>query len=256
MFFNLSKLNILLGGKMKIPYKRLLLTMSIWTVVFIAGCVDVSVQPIPNSVNYSSQIKVVNLVSGAGTATLTLNGQSLGSVDFGSEVPGPQLTFLTIPAGSKTLSASFTSAASKDFQFAATTDYKIRIFLVGTAASNDLVTHTQRYIWQTKDSDNGKALFPPDTGQVTFFNGSPDAVLKSVTINNATDTTTITFDSPLEMGDGAPYIMLKSGSYSFNVLYNDSLHTTFDYTLGAKDRYTAVIYDAASSIKNTVFVDD
>jgi len=252
MFFNLSKLNILLGGKMKIPYKRLLLIMSIWTVVFITGCVDVSVQPIPNSINYSSQIKVVNLVSGAGTATLTLNGQSLGSVDFGSEVPGSQLTFLTIPAGSKTLSASFTSAASKDFQFAAASDYKIRIFLVGTAASNDLVTHTQRYIWQTKDSDNGKALFPPDTGQVAFFNGSPDAVLNSVTING----TTIIFDSPLEMGDGAPYIMLKSGSYSFNVLYNDSLHTTFDYNLGAKDRYTAVIYDAASSIKNTVFVDD
>lgn len=237
---------------MKIPYKRLLLTMSIWTVVFITGCVDVSVQPIPNSINYSSQIKVVNLVSGAGTATLTLNGQSLGSVDFGSEVPGPQLAFLTIPAGSKTLSASFASAASKDFQFAATTDYKIRIFLVGTAASNDLVTNSQRYIWQTKDSDNGKALFPPDTGQVAFFNGSPDAVLNSVTING----TTIIFDSPLEMGDGAPYIMLKSGSYSFNVLYNDSLHTTFDYNLGAKDRYTAVIYDAAASIKNAVFVDD
>src|SRR4030067_77841 len=206
MFFNLSKLNILLGGKMKIPYKRLLLIMSIWTVVFITGCVDVSVQP--------------------------------------------------IPAGSKTLSASFTSAASKDFQFAAASDYKIRIFLVGTAASNDLVTHTQRYIWQTKDSDNGKALFPPDTGQVTFFNGSPDAVLKSVTINNATDTTTITFDSPLEMGDGAPYITLKSVSYSYCLLYDDSLHTTFDYNLGAKDRYTAVISDAASSIKNTVFVDD
>jgi len=237
---------------MKIPYKRLLLIMSIWTVVFITGCVDVSVQPIPNSINYSSQIKVVNLVSGAGTATLTLNGQSLGSVDFGSEVPGPQLAFLTIPAGSKTLSASFASAASKDFQFAATTDYKIRIFLVGTAASNDLVTNSQRYIWQTKDSDNGKALFPPDTGQVAFFNGSPDAVLNSVTING----TTIIFDSPLEMGDGAPYIMLKSGSYSFNVLYNDSLHTTFDYNLGAKDRYTAVIYDAAASIKNAVFVDD
>ena len=252
MFFNLSKLNILLGGKMKIPYKRLLLIMSIWTVVFITGCVDVSVQPIPNSINYSSQIKVVNLVSGAGTATLTLNGQSLGSVDFGSEVPGPQSAFLTILAGSKTLSASFASAASKDFQFAATTDYKIRIFLVGTAASNDLVTNSQRYIWQTKDSDNGKALFPPDTGQVAFFNGSPDAVLNSVTING----TTIIFDSPLEMGDGAPYIMLKSGSYSFNVLYNDSLHTTFDYNLGAKDRYTAVIYDAAASIKNAVFVDD
>src|SRR3970282_2928283 len=107
MFFNLSKLNILLGGKMKIPYKRLLLTMSIWTVVFIAGCVDVSVQPIPYSVNYSSQIKVVNLVSGAGTATLTLNGQSLGSVDFGSEVPGPQLVFSSISGCTYSLVVTF-----------------------------------------------------------------------------------------------------------------------------------------------------
>lgn len=253
MFFNLSKLNILLGGKMKIPYKRLLLTMSIWTVVFIAGCVDTSVQPIPSSIDYKSQIKIVNLVSGAGTATLTLNDQSLGSVDFGSEIPGTQSGFLSVPAGSKTLSASFTSAASKSFQFAATTDYKIRIFLVGTAASNDLVSNSQRYIWQTKDSDNGKALFPADTGWVAFFNGSPDAILDSVTING---TTLIGFDSPLAMGKGAGYVKLKSGSYSFDVLYNDSLHVTFNYNLESKGRYTAVIYDAAASIRNAVFVDD
>lgn len=239
---------------MRIPYKtKLLLAISICTMVFAVGCVDVSVQPIPSSVNYSSQIKVVNLIQGAGTATLTLNGQSLGPVDFGSEVPGSQSAFLTIPAGNKTLSASFASAASKNFQFAATTDYKIRIFLIGTSASNDLVTNSQRYIWQTKDSDDGKALFPPDTGHVAFFNGSPDAILNSVTIN---DTTTIDFDSPLEMGSGAPYIKLKAGSYSFNVLYNDTEHLTFDYNVGAKSRYTAVIYDAAASIKNTVFVDD
>jgi len=222
-------------------------------IVFIAGCVDTSVQSIPSSINYSSQIKVVNLVSGAGTATLTLNGQSLGSAEFGNEVPGAQSDFLTIPAGSKTLKASFTSAANQNYQFAATTDYKIRIFLVGTAASNDLFSSAQRYIWQTKNSAAGKNLFPADTGHVAFFNGSPDAVLNSVTIN---DTLPITFSSPLEMGDGSSYIKLKSGSYSFNVLYNDSLHTTFNYTLGAKDRYTAVIYDAAASIKNTVFIDD
>jgi len=240
---------------MRIVYKtKLLLAISVFTVIFIAGCVDTSVQPIPNSINFSSQIKVVNLVSGAGTATLTLNGQSLGSADFGSEVPGSQSDFLTIPAGSKTLNASFASAASKDFQFAATTDYKMRIFLFGTAASNDLVAKLQRYIWQTPGSDNGKALFPADTGQVAFFNGSPDATLNSVTIDG---TTTIEFDSPLEMGDGTSYIKLKSGNSSFNVLYNDSLHITFDYDLAAKGRYTAVIYDAAANnIKSAVFVDD
>ena len=238
---------------MRIPYKVILLPAIICTIVFIAGCVDTSVQSIPSSINYSSQIKVVNLVSCAGTATLTLDGQSLGAAEFGKEVPDSLSDFLTIPAGSKTLKASFTSAANQNYQFAAATDYKIRIFLVGTAASNDLFSKAQRYIWQTKNSSNGKDLFPADTGQVMFFNGSPDAVLDSVFIN---DTLKIAFSSPLEMGDGSSYIKLKSGSYSFKVIYNGSLHTTFNYNLGAKDRYTAVIYDAAASIKNTVFIDD
>lgn len=238
---------------MRILYKtKLLMAISICTVVFIAGCVDLSVQPIPSSIDYSSQIKIVNLVAGAGSATLTLNGQSLGTADFGSEVPGPQSAFLTIPSGNKTLNASFASAANKDFQFAAATEYKLRIFLVGTAASNDLVANYQRYIWQTPGSENGKALFPADTGWVAFFNGSPDAVLNSVTING--DETE--FDSPLAMGDGVPYTKLKSGSASFDVLYNDSLHVIFNYNLESKGRYTAVIYDSSANIKNAVFIDD
>jgi hypothetical protein len=241
---------------MRIPYKtKLLLAMGICTLIFIAGCVDTSVQSLPASIDYSSQIKIVNLVTGAGTATLTLNGQSLGTADFGSEVPGSQSTFLTIPSGNKSLSASFTTAASKTFQFAAATDYKIRIFLVGTAASNNLVSNYQRYIWQTPGSANEGALFPADTGQVAFFNGSPDALLNSVTFNGA-DTTTVEFDSPIALGNSVAYTKLKSGSYTFDVLYNDSLHVTFNYTLGSKGRYTAVIYDAATSIKNAVFIDD
>jgi len=241
---------------MKIPYKtKLLLAICIFTLIFVEGCVDTSVQSIPTSIDYSSQIKIVNLVSGAGTATLTLNGQSLGTADFGSEVPGSQTAFLTIPSGNKTLAATFATASSKNFQFAAATDYKIRIFLVGTVSSNNLVSNYQRYIWQTPESANGSALFPADTGQVAFFNGSPDAVLNSVTIQGASDTT-VEFVSPLAMGDGVTYTKLKSGSYTFDVLYNDSLHVTFNSTLNSKGRYTAVIYDAAASIKNAVFIDD
>ena len=237
---------------MRIPYKtKLLMAMSIIVVVFIAGCVDTSVQSIPSSIDYSSQIKIVNLISGAGTATLTLNGQSLGTVDFGSEIPGSQVAFLTIPAGNKTLNAVFATDTS-DYLFAAATDYKLRVFLAGTAASNELFTQYQRYIWQTPGSANGSALFPADTGQVAFFNGSPDAVINSVTIND----TTITFDSPLAMGIGTSYQKLNTGSSAFDVLYNDSLHVTFNYTLESKCRYTVAIYDAAASIKNAVFVDD
>lgn len=242
---------------MRIQYKsKLLLALSICTAVFIAGCVDTSVQPIPSSIDYSSQIKVVNLLTNAGTATLTLNGQSLGTADLGSEIPGSQSGFLTIPSGNKILIASFQSTTDT-FRFAATTDYKVRVFLVGTATSNQLITHTQRYIWQTPGSASGSSLFPADTGQVLFFNGSPDAVLNSVTFNDAIDTTTVDFDSPLALGNGSAYIKIKSGGpYTFDVLYNDSLHTTFNYSLMSKGRYTAAIYDAAANIKNAVFVDD
>ena len=236
---------------MKIPYKtRLLLAISICTIIFIAGCVDTSVESVPQSINYSSQIKIVNLVSGAGTATITLNGQSLGTVDFGNEIPGTP-NFLTIPSGNKTLNAVF-AADTSDYLFAAATEYKLRVFLAGTAASNELYTQYQRYTWQTPGSANGSNLFPDNIGQVAFFNGSPDAVLNSVIINN--DTTE--FDNPLAMGEGSVYLRVNSGAASFDVLYNDSLHVTFNHDLMSKGRYTAVIYDAAASIKNAVFVDD
>ena len=237
---------------MRIPYKtRLLIAISVLTVVFIAGCVDTSINPLPSSVDYSSQISIVNLVSGAGTATLTLDGQSLGAVAFGSEYPG-QLPFLTVPSGNKVLGASFTTAASQEYRFAASTEYKQRIYLVGTAAKSEVVRVSQRYIWQTKDSPNGAALFPADTAWVAFFNGSPNALINGVTING--DETT--FATPLATGKGASYIKLAAGSYTFDVLYDDASHLTFDYTVGSKGRYTTVLYDSAATLQSAVFIDD
>ena len=237
---------------MRIPFKsRLLLAIGICTVVFIAGCVDTSVNPIPSSINYESQIKVVNLVSGAGQATLSLDGQSLGTVNFGSEIPGSGTAFLTIPSGSRTIAATFASATGQTYKFAASTEYKYRVFLVGTDSSNELVSMRQRYIWQTKDSENGAKLFPADTGWVAIFNGSPDAVLNEVSING-----TSTSLGDLATGTGYKYIKLAAGNYTFDVTFDTDQHVTFDYTVASKGRYTAVIYDVAASIKNTVFIDD
>jgi hypothetical protein len=253
MFLNLIKPIILLGGKMRIPYKtRLLLAIGICTVVFIAGCVDTSVNPIPNSIDYSSQMKVVNLVSGAGTATLTLNGQSLGAVPFGTEFPATGSAFATIPAGNKTLSATFASAGPQTYKFAAATDYKFRLFLIGDATSSEAYATYERYIFQTKDSPSGKALFPADTGWVAIVNGSPDAVLNSVTING----TKTTFTGGLAKGDAYPYIKLAAGDYTFDVTYNDTESTSFTYTVASQGRYTAVVWDVSASIKNAVFIDD
>lgn len=251
MFLNLIKSIILLGGKMRIPYKtKLLVAASIITVVFIAGCVDTSVNPIPPRIDYSSQLKVVNLVTGVSQTALTLNGTSLGTADFGSEVPGSGSAFLTLGAGSKTLIANFSSAVDT-FKFALDTDYKYRVFLVGATSSSNAVKIAQRYIWQTKDSKEGAKLFPADTGWVAFFNGSPDAVLNSVSISG-----TSTSLGNLAMGKGSAYIKLPAGNYTFDVTYDTDQNVTFDYTVASKGRYTAVIYDAAASIKNTVFIDD
>jgi hypothetical protein len=250
-----SQLNqsiILLGGKMRIPYKKLLVTISIIAVVFIAGCVDTDVNPLPPSIDYQSQMKVVNLVQGAGTATITLNGQPLGVADFGGETPNSASAFLTIPSGSKTMGASFTSAADQNYRFAATTEYKMRVFLIGTTTESNAFVQLQRYIWQTKDSQNGAALFPADTGWVAFFNGSPDATISTVEVNGED-----IHLSPIETGSGSSYVQLPAGTHTFDVYYNDDAdHITFDITVASKGRYTATVYDVAASIKNAVFVDD
>lgn len=240
----------------KLYKPKMLLILGALLVVFVIGCVDTGVQTIPDTITYNSQIKIVNLISGAGTVTLALDGKSLGTAALGGEAPNSS-GFLEIQSGNRILNISYNSTAF-DSRFTADTDYKIRIFLVGTAASNEIIKNVQRYIWQTKDSNNGSPLFPADTGQIAIFNGSPDAVLSGISYHGGTltDTITTTFDSPLAMGESMPYMFLHSGTYSFDISYGDSSHTTFDYDLKAKGRYTAVIYDMEANLKNAVLVDD
>lgn len=254
MFLNLIKSIILLGGKMRIPYKtRLLLAIGFISALLIAGCVDTSVNPLPDKIEYSSQMKVVNLVSGADQATLTLNGQSLGSAALGSEVPGSGTDFLTVLSGSKTLISNFSSASIDTFKFAAATERKFRVFLVGDVTDNSAVIMTQRYVWQTKDSQEGTALFPDGSGWVAFFNGSPNAVLNSVTI----DSTKTTFTGGLAMGKAKGYIKLAAGSHDFELNYDNNKTLTFTQNIASKGRYTAVVYNpVADSLTTVVLVDD
>lgn len=247
---------------MRTSYKtKLLLAIGFISAFLIAGCVDTSVNPIPDNIEYSSQIKVVNLVTGAGVASLTLNGQSLGSADFGSEAPGSGNGFLTITSGSKTLAASFATGGNNTYKFAAQTEKKFRVFLVGNDTLNSAVIMTQRYIWQTKDSKEGEALFPDGFGWVAFFNGSADAVLNSVSV----DGTQTTFTGGLAMGKAKGYIKLTAGSHSIDILYNDTEHITFDYTVQSKGRYTVVVFGQDTGgggskspldIQYSVFTDD
>ncbi|GMU95399.1 hypothetical protein [Ignavibacterium album] len=238
---------------MKIPYKTKLLSLFISSVVLVSGCVDVSNQLVPPSIDYSSQIKIVNLVIGSGTTSLSMNSQSLGSVDFGAEVPGPGSAFLTVPSGSKTLVATFSDNSTKSYQFSLSTDYKYRLFLVGDLTSSDASLIAQRMIFQTKDTQSGSSLFPDGKAQMMFFNGSPDASLNAVVFNSDT----INFETPIGQGESTSYILVDGNAdYNIQVIYNDSLVVAFSQNLVSRNRYTAVIFDQSSSLKNAVFLDD
>lgn len=238
---------------MKTPYKQLMLLVFLYfTTVFFAGCMDTSVNPIPGSINYSSQMKVVNLVTGASSANITLDGQALGSVSFGGEIPGSGSGFLTIPSGSRNLVAVFDNGQPKNLRFSATTEYKFRTFLIGTANAPSLVVVNQRYIWQTKDSQHGQKLFPADTAWISIFNGSPDVSIKSISVGNKLTE----FGTPLEIGKGSAYLKNAAGTFTVTITYNNTQTLSFDYSFNAKNRYTVALYDAAAQLKHTVLVDD
>jgi hypothetical protein len=190
-------------------------------------------------------VKFTNLVAGAGTATITLNGQSIGTVGFGEETSD-----MTVQAGGKTLNVAYANAANQQYLFSTETDYKLRIYLLGTAGSNSVMKNLQRYIFQTPD-------IPQDTAQVSFFNGSPDVTLNSISLNSSSDTTDVDLGS-MVLGDTEPYMLVKSNTYSFDIAYNDSLEASFTDTheISSMHRYTVVVYDTLGSLKLKVFTDD
>jgi hypothetical protein len=235
---------------MKKLYKQKLLLLILPVIVILSGCVDTSGPVIPSRINYSSEVKVVNLVNGSGTTSFVLNNQSLGSANFGEEAPAGN--FLSVPSGSKSLKANFANGSSKTYQFAAPTEYKLRIFLVGTVTSSESYVVTQRYIWQTKNSTEGSPLFPENKGQLVVFNGSPDATINAVILNSDT----VSFSSALSTGKSTNYLAFPSGSKNVKVIYNGNQELNFSYNLDSKNRYTLALYDSSASLKYKVFLDD
>jgi hypothetical protein len=229
---------------MRLPDKvKFLLVLCSGLIFFVSGCVDTSVQSIPDQIVYHSQLEFANLVAGAGTATITMNGESVGTVAFGDVS-----TDMTVQAGSKKLNVAYSTADNQEYLLSTETDYKLRIYFIGDANSNMAVKKLQRYIFQTPN-------VPQDTAHVAFFNGSPDITLDAISFNS-TDTTDV--DLGLDLGGSQSYTPVKSGAYTFSIAYNDSLETSFSdsHTLNAKQRYTVAVYDTLGSLKLKVFTDD
>ncbi len=237
----------------KKSYIRILLLFGMALIFSIVGCVDTSVQPIPSTIDYRSEVKVVNFAQGVGSADFVLrnaDGTTLqfGTIPFGDE-DNAASSFMDVPAGSKTLSFN-----SESFQFSVEVDKKVRLFVVGPSSDRSVVKMTQRYLFQTKDDQND--LFRPDTAAVAFFNGSVDVTVDAIHAVSADVDTTLEFSTPVELGDAVPYRYLKAGSYSMEVIAGEDTVATFQANLESQKRYTAAIYDTQANLKSKVFTDD
>jgi hypothetical protein len=231
---------------MKIPDKvKFLLVLFSGLIFFIPGCVDTSVQSIPSSIDQRSELSFVNIVTGGGTASFTIDGNAL-SVDFGT-----QSNAYNVPAGSKAVTVNFAGGTPQTYNFSADVDYKFRVFFYGTTASNESKKFALRRVDGTVGTNSDSAL-------VHFFNGSLGSTLDGLTIIAGTDTQEVSFESSVGYGDMSDLMTFAAGNYTVGLSYNDSLATspTFAFNVSAGVRYTAVAYDTLGSMKMTVLTDN
>jgi hypothetical protein len=233
-----------------------------------SGCTDTSVQNLPTSIDYKSQVKFINAAPVTGTATISMNGQQIGAVDPGNEIPGNGQAFIEIPAGSKTISVSYSNGhPNDDFKITTDTDYKLRLIIVGDSSGNTLVKSLDRYVWQDKGTSNGARLYPKDTAQVVFFNASPDITIDAIDVHTADaslpDTVytsgTIKFDKPVKFQERTSYLKFYAPAptdYNVGIVQNDSTITTVTVHAVPQGRLSTIIYDYSTKLKSSVLTDD
>jgi hypothetical protein len=244
---------------------KLSIIVGVSLLAFVVGCVDTAVNPLPTTINYQSEVSIVNLADSlTGTATINLYGSVVDQdslalnvlatkIDYssaqisGTGAPGstvPASTYQSIPSGSKAIVVTYSLVAYKDtFRLATDSQYKMRIFIVGdtSAGGRSYVKSDERYIFQTPGSTDGASLFPSGSGGLKVFNGmiAADTVsIKSMEIKGgAVDTT---FGKDLAFASNTSYMQLPSGNYMLYVTTTNTADSVA-FTVGSMHRYTAVI---------------
>ncbi len=269
---------------MRLPDKvKFLLVLCSGLIFFISGCVDTSVQSIPDSIVYNSQIKLVNLVpaSGGGAISGSIANHSYSGLEPGNEFPNSSTPFITIDAGGYNISVQNDSTSFSQ-SITTETDYKMRFFVTWdsvhvthleidtTVVPNDtsvvldsilynytVIKNTQRYIWQEKGTTEGSGVFPPDTIQIALFNGSPDVSVDGIRLYGGSVDTTA--DVAVDYKNGSGYLKFgaPAGQYSLDIMSSGSVVTTIGpFSAAPKNRFTAVIYDYSAVVKSNILTDD
>lgn len=251
----------------KADKRRLLFIVSIGFILFLAGCVDTNVTNIPTTIDYRSEVNVVNLVAGMGSANVTMKeasgatlagGETISYGDIALGDESPSNAFKDVPAGIKTVYISYSSSSSKDtiVSVNTNTNFKMRLFLIGDNNTSRTITKmAQRYISSTKEDT---ILFPKNIAQVAFMNGSPDDTVSYVGMVSGTDTSQVDLSaSPLTMGTLSNYEQVAPKQYTFYVVsQSGQVAKQSGVTLSSQGRYTAIIYDYSSNLKIKILTDD
>lgn len=241
----------------KADKNKLWIIVSISLLFFLAGCVDTGVQVIPSTIDFTSQVKIVNLAAGMGTANITMKTESGKSIPFSAITFGSKSPLTTVPSGSAKLYITYNTGGPDTIQILAQTYYKMNFFLISSdGKKGTVIPNVSRYIQSAGDT----SIYKKGLAQISFFNGSPDGSLTSVSSVLGNDTSAITLESSLGLGEGSgSYMELKPGNYTFILTASDGttdFQTKVTANLTEKNRYTVIVYDKASSIKSTVLTDD
>jgi hypothetical protein len=265
---------------------KLSVIVGVSLLAFVVGCVDTAVQPIPTTIDYKSDVNIVNLAAGTGAATVnvyhavvdqnalaqntlqtkidyssaTMSGTAIA---MGSTLPAS--TYQEIPSGGLAVVVTYANSAAKDtFLLSADSQYKMRLFIVGdtSAAGRSLVKGAERYIWQTPGSTEGAQLFPAGSGWLKVFNGCPDTSITKISIDiqdAATDSSydkgDLTFQNATA-GDRSGYFQLPTGKNYNLIVTAGTTVDTVAFTPASQKRYTAVVYDYAASLQVKILTDD
>ncbi len=239
-----------------------LIALGISLMFFLVGCVDTSVQPLPQQIDYKSQVNIVNLADAGGLKNVVMNYRdnqtvSFGAIGFGAESPAN--AFKEIPAGSKKVVVTFSNSSSKTFQLVTDTDIKMRLFVVyDSTAGYKVVKFGERMLWQTNNAKNAQ-FYPKDSSFVALVSGlalSADSWEFKSSVDTTKDTT-ITFKSALNVGDYAFYEKIPAGKYTVSIFSgNTTLSTTQNVSVASQGRYTAILYGSTTNVKFKLFKDD
>jgi hypothetical protein len=242
---------------------KLLYIFGISLIFYFMGCVDTSVQNMPSSVDYQSQIQLVNLASVSGTATIDVvnhegKTEASNQLSVGSAFPADTQPFMDIPSGTKTFKVTFSNSSfNNDFKLTVDTERKIRLFLINPdSSSTNMIKTDERYIWQTKNSDNAGDLYPAGTVSVAFFNASPTETIDSLFAQDSTLTPS------LAVGKGLGYMPFTAGSITVTFkkdtsgVGGDPVLATATFDAQSQGRYSAVLYGTTGNLHAKIYTDD